>query len=412
MESLLSGPFREILQIVLKEHLHEHLAVAEKNRVEYVEQLQQGLLAPLQDRVGSIVRSLFPEITGVELEPQLPAVEDTLTDMRVALSDGAITDLLRKGTGVRGGVLLALLRYLAEQSKRSVIFAVEEPEAFLHPGAQEDLRDQLEGLAERSDVTLLVTTHSPFLVSRSAHSKVFALSKTPEGRTFLRGSVPGNSTQASAISELFRDPGLADILDEALTVDVSACQGLLVVEGATDYAYLRTAATLSGRLEQFERFRVVVAGGASKSVLKALVLKQRTVQPVFVLMDADAPGREAAKRLEQLLNFSGKRELISLHGRASVPQLQSVEAEDLWPPTLLGRFVEEAGDVVLAERTRIARSDHFRIGLTAEGKEQIGDWLQRSASEADCQRWADLLDELARRLDAVLSSRPATAGPC
>jgi len=411
MESLLQGPFREILHVVLREHLQEELRAAENNRGEYISQLQEGLLAPLQESVRGLVGAVFPEITSVALKPNLPEVEQTLSDMRISLTDAAVTDLLQKGTGVRGGVLLALLRYLAEQSRRSVIFAVEEPEAFLHPAAQEDLRDHLEALAKRDDVTLMVTTHSPFIVSRTHHSKIFSLAKQPDGRTYLKGSAPGNSTQASVMSDLFRDPGLADILDEALSIDVAGRQGVLIVEGATDYAYLRTAARLTDRLSVLDRLRVVVAEGASKLVVKTLMLRYRTAKPILVLLDGDANGDDAGRRLESFLEFSKKREIVSLKGRAGGGRIHDLEAEDMWPPALLARFVDELGEAVLAEKRRIPRSDDFRIGLTSEGKGLVGEWIDRTASPQDCDVWASLLDEIGARLDALLDrSSPVTVG--
>lgn len=94
-------------------------------------------------------------------------MERTLSSVEVRLGDVITTGLSDKGTGVRGGVLVAMLQYLAEQSKRSLVLAVEEPEAFLHPGAQEAIRDELVALARRVDVTLLVTTHSPYVISRT-----------------------------------------------------------------------------------------------------------------------------------------------------------------------------------------------------------------------------------------------------
>lgn len=403
LESLLQGPFREILHVVLREHLQTQLQAAETNREEYIRQLQEGLLAPLQDSVKGLVGAVFPEITAVALEPNLPQVEQTLSDMRISLTDAAVTDLIQKGTGVRGGVLLALLQYLAEQSRRSVIFAVEEPEAFLHPAAQEDLRDHLEALAKRDDVTLLVTTHSPFIVSRTHHSKIFALAKQPDGRTYLKGSAPGNSTQASVMSDLFRDPGLADILDEALSIDVAGCQGILVVEGATDYAYLRTAARLTDRLHILDRLRVVVAEGASKSVVKTLMLRYRTPQPILVLLDGDKDGDEAGRRLESFLGFHKKREIVTLKGRAGAGRVHDIEAEDLWPPALLARFVDEMGEGVLSEKRRIPKTDDFRIGLTAEGKSLVGEWIDRTASAGECAGWAAVIDEIGSRLDDLLA---------
>ena len=103
------------------------------------------------------------------------------------------TPLSEKGTGVRGGVLVAMLRYLAENSRRSMIFCIEEPEAFLHPGAQEELRDDLEALAERRDVSLLITTHSPFVISRNAKSRVISVAKNGFGKAVIPPRLKGTS---------------------------------------------------------------------------------------------------------------------------------------------------------------------------------------------------------------------------
>ncbi len=72
-----------------------------------------------------------------------------------------------------------MLRYLAEASKRSLVLAVEEPESFLHPTAQQTIRGDLEALDEHDDVTLMITTHSPFVVSSGAAGGSL---HDPEGR--------------------------------------------------------------------------------------------------------------------------------------------------------------------------------------------------------------------------------------
>jgi len=90
-----------------------------------------------------------------------------------------------EGDGPRGGVLVSLLRFFAEQSRRSTILAIEEPEAFLHPAAQEDLRKDCQALAGRPDCTVPVTTHSPYLVPSDEQSQVVAMAKDREGRTQL-----------------------------------------------------------------------------------------------------------------------------------------------------------------------------------------------------------------------------------
>ena len=96
-----------------------------------------------------------------------------------------------------------MLRYLADQSKRSLVLAVEEPEAFLHPGAQELIRDHLEALALRHDVTLLVTTHSPYVISRHSTAKITELRKGLTASRVPAGAANGDESRADLLGSLF-----------------------------------------------------------------------------------------------------------------------------------------------------------------------------------------------------------------
>lgn len=147
LESLLKGKFREILQLVIQDHLRNELTQAEEARRTYLESLQSSLLEPLRHKVQAQVGALFPEITVADLIPDVPTVQETLSAVDIQLGDSVTTTgLTDKGTGVRGAVLLSMLQYLAEQSRRSLVMAVEEPEAFLHPGAQDAVRAILRSL--------------------------------------------------------------------------------------------------------------------------------------------------------------------------------------------------------------------------------------------------------------------------
>jgi len=269
IESLLAGKFREILRTVLHEHLQGEFEAAERRRAGYVEGLRSHLLGPLQDAIGDIVGELFPEVTGVSLVPRVASIDDTLQDVTVNMRDAVDTPLVAKGTGVRGGVLVAMLRYLADHGKRSMVFAVEEPEAFLHPKAQEDLRDDLEKLAERSDVTLFVSTHSPFVVSRNPKAQVIALVKSPDGRTTINGCARGDEPRASLLGGLFRDAALPDLLERSAVIPATA-KAIVVTEGEGDIESMRLAAARSGRTDLLADIHLTPAGGALKAAMQAL----------------------------------------------------------------------------------------------------------------------------------------------
>lgn len=391
LEGLLTGRFRAILELVIRDHLGPEIVQAERRRTRYVEGLQKDIFEPLRERVGEVVCQLFPEISGVVLTPQVPGVDATLSDVDVRLTDSAETSLASKGTGVRGAVMVAMLRYVAEQTRRSMIFAVEEPEAFLHPGAQESLRDDLERLGERKDVTLLVTTHSPFVVSRDPRARVIALQKEPSGRTVVGGTAAGSEPHASLLGGLFRDAALPDLLDRVAQLP-HAARGVLVVEGMTDHHYLEIAAHAVDRPDLLDGVHVAPAGGASKVVVQSVLQRSQTKRPVRALLDYDTLGKAAAAQLTGTFGWQNGTDVLSYRKYYGAGE-GDVEAEDLWPVPLVDQFVAEYGqDVVLAEKTRRpGAAPTWHIGFTQVGKELFPRWLRAHVAPRDCKKWIDLL---------------------
>lgn len=82
--------------------------------------------------------------------------------------------LSEAGSGVQSGVLLALQRLeqrATEKPAVQFILAVEEPEAFLHPQRQKELYENVRS-AKSSNLRVIVTTHSPYIVSETPFSQL------------------------------------------------------------------------------------------------------------------------------------------------------------------------------------------------------------------------------------------------
>jgi 5S rRNA maturation endonuclease (ribonuclease M5) len=402
LESLLAGRFREILHLVIRDHLKTELLKAEANRSKYVEDLQHALLAPLRESIKGDLAGVFAEIVDVSLVPDVPLVEATLSNVEIRLTDAVETALAGKGTGVRGGVLVAMLRYLADRTRRSMIFAIEEPETFLHPAAQEGLRDGLEVLAARKDVTLLISTHSPYILSRASDAQVVALARDDRGLTRIMGCADGDAAHSHLVASLFRDPGIAILLEKSAEIPTGT-RAVVVAEGTTDVDYLKLAATSAARPDLLEGLHLLAAGGATKLAAQALIANARDDRTVVALLDSDQPGKKARDMLVDL-GFA-KRSILLYHTVMS-PKVANdeVEAEDLLPNNLLLKFISDFGEAnVLSEKCK--RSDgQWHFGFNQLGKSELTGWLATHAKASDWSLFVSMLESIRDRAGLTSTS--------
>lgn len=367
LNSLLKGKFREILQLVIQDHLGIELGDAEQARQKYLASLQTELLEPLRSKVLERVQGMFPEIRLANLVPDVPRVVDTLSSVDIQLGDLAVTQLLDKGTGVRGAVLVSMLQYMAEQSRRSLVLAVEEPEAFLHPAGQEHIGTQLLELANRSDVSLIVTTHSPYVIAREATARVTELRKDRDGVTRNAGSACGSDDRTERLGSLYRDAGMASVIERALNIPVQS-RGVLITEGYTDGQFLRWACDIAGRAELMNGIHVISANGAGKVIFQAVLAKSATDLPVVALLDHDDQGREAQKQLESF-GWTKKQEILSLltwPGRCN--KSHDVEIEHLLPTRVTEKISSRVGDHAIDGSIRCG--DQWHVEYSKAWKDQ------------------------------------------
>lgn len=405
LESLLQGKFREILQLVIADHLREELGKAEQARSEYLAALQAELLEPLRAQIEERVGVMFPEIAAATLVPELPSVAETLASVDVQLGDLVTTQLIDKGTGVRGAVLVSMLQYLAEQSRRSLVLAVEEPEAFLHPAAQEAIMEQLEELATRSDVSLLVTTHSPYVLSRRADASITELRKRSDGVTSRAACCSGDQSRAELIGSLYRDAGMAGVLERALTIPAGT-RAVVITEGHTDGEFLRIACRAAGRAELLEGIHIISAGGAKKVVFQAILARSATDRPVVAILDHDDQGRAAISKLEDF-GWGKNKELVTLASWPDkCPKGHDVEIEDLIPSSLWEDLIKRVGELeAIDSKQKCEGKWHFQLSQT--GKAEALAILPSTMQAAHAKPLVWLAEEINARVEKIEKSSAA-----
>jgi putative ATP-dependent endonuclease of OLD family len=406
IESVLEGNFREILHSVVRERLRQEFDTAERSRQTYIDGLKDSLLRPLRDRLAADVGGMFPEIDGILLTPDVSTIERTLSNVDVSLDDIVTTPLAGKGTGVRGGLLVAMLSYLALNATRGMVFAVEEPEAFLHPASQEDLRDHLEQLAAAAGVTLLVTSHSPFIVTRSPIGRVFCLAKDRDGRTRLSQSAAGSSDHAPLIAGLLRAITLESLL-KSVTEVPAGTRAVVLVEGEGDQFCFELAARVVGQENLLDGLCFRPTDGTIEMIAKAVIAKAALDLPIVVVTDNDEPGRKAKNTLVGNMFGFGKKQVVT-YGAAFGPQWEGfpVEAEDLFPPELIEGFVAEHGDAVVdGTKRRPDGAFHYDFGQAA--KELLSSWLEQKTQPEHVVRWIDMLLQVRTRAGLTVPTETA-----
>lgn len=400
LQGLFRRGFQEVLAGALGAAHKKSMQDAAAAREAYQEALGKVLrpiATHIQDRLGRYVR----DIQDVDLRAAVPPVEDALADAQVYLKDAVLTALDQKGTGVRGATLLLLLSFIAESARSAVVFGIEEPEAFLHPEAHRELGAGLERFTQREDVTLLVTTHSPFLFRPDGEadgSAVFLVRKDEQGRSTVARDLAG-----AARTDLFGSEILSTLLAKAEEVPDRA-RLILVVEGQTDARYLELAAQKLGiaiddiHLVYWSKAASEKLRGASFTAFQAVTLASRhaPARAVAALFDTDDDGKAGYGLLAERFSWKKKKPeegLFVFHYEQWVPGYNvPVEAEDIFANETLKAFLAEPGHEDFCTGTKKReKSGHWHYDLSTPGKIAFVKWLEEKGTAGTFEPWREIL---------------------
>ena len=173
-----TNPFGQLIDSVLekisetqKDLLSKQLKEIEKrlNRSEKRERITE--IKDIEDRLNKLMSELMD--CDIEIEMAMPQLKEVFGAAKIYADDGLRTTIETKGHGMQRSMIFTILRAYAELShvrkaagkaeERTTIFAIEEPELYLHPQSQRTLMSVFREIAIGRDQVIYSTQASLFV---------------------------------------------------------------------------------------------------------------------------------------------------------------------------------------------------------------------------------------------------------
>lgn len=240
----------------------------------------------------------------LEIEFQSPSVEMLLTTPQLFADDGFRNVVTNKGHGLQRAIIFSILRCyselvtgVGEQKKKPMIFAVEEPELYMHPQAQRNIRKVFRGIADKDD-QVIFSTHSSLLLDVAYFDEVIRVESVQEeigGRKTVK-SVVWQLPMEAMIEDLKGRRGIAATIDSMRELYSHAyhpnrsegffAKSIILVEGPTEQYALPIYAETAGHPLDSMNISVVDSGGKGSMDRLYRIFNELGI-PCFMLFDYD-----------------------------------------------------------------------------------------------------------------------------
>ena len=303
-------------EIVKDEVLSLGLAKRNKSQKEALEKLQEFIESSKRtvSRIETdITRNFENMISDIEelkkfnwkfkiLFPEFEYLKEAISSMiSFTLYDANDTPVDTKGSGIQKLILLSVIDYIANKMKNyDIIWALDEPEAFLQPKLQKKLFNELKKLANNQHV--FITTHSQFFIDLDNLSNIFLFQSDIEEKNYVRRpkekflmvkTYVYDDTGYKKLSKIKTQLGIESI-DSWLVFNDN-----IIVEGNTDKKYLLA---LSEVLNE-DLPNILVADGAQNMpnllrFISEFLLDKGYSAKFLCLLDYDKEGKDVYNKIK------------------------------------------------------------------------------------------------------------------
>ena len=331
--------------------------------------LELGISGVLES-INTALNKYVPKEWGVEPHLRVSALtRDHLRNVItafIATGEGSHSaPYYRQGTGTINMLVLAMLSQIAED-KKSVIFAMEEPETAIPPYAQKRIVHELRKLAAQS----ILTSHSPYVLEEFGTDETIVLSREGDGKLAQASVNLPDSVKHKRYRQEFRTRFCEGLLSRRI----------LIVEGATEASAVpavarRLAELAPAKYSSLEALGIcTVDAGTDTQIADLGDLYRSLGKTVYGFCDKQAAAGEAAIRtkVDELFMHSEKGfESLVLKNTSTAALERFADLVD-WPPHLAKSHPDPKSNIADAAR---------KYFLWSKGSWGIADFLSQCVED-------------------------------
>jgi predicted ATP-dependent endonuclease of OLD family len=345
-----------------------------KKLSEFIE-LSQRAISDIEMRINECFKQLT-DFDGILKDKEIRinfAEFDKLRDIvktmtSITLYDGNDHGIASKGSGAQRAVFLALIQFISQNSKRNIIWGIDEPEAFLQPRLQKEVARVLCKIAEERKQPIILTTHSQHFVNLNTLRSTYIFKGATSHRSYTRKRGEIFYEMSTTPIECKSDFEKAMLIKLHLGITNNDGWEVLpyniLVEGEEDKRYLEALF----RLLDLPAPNIVWSGGASKIAgylqYYNQFAKDLDYKPEFLcIFDNDAEGKEQMNKVKpkSYSHISVKSIFIPRYDGVTAEAESNAqwEIEDFLPPA-----------TILTVINKILKKDQYKIITNSQIKDR------------------------------------------
>ena len=280
----------------------------------------QATLKKITKDIEKIFNEFIVDVDGIDSKDwKMKIIFSEYERLREALSgiidftlyDKNDKEIESKGSGIQRIVLLSLMKYVSEKTKKKIIWGIDEPEVFLQPTLQKRTFQIIREIAKKQQC--FITSHSPNSIDIENVNNVFLFEAKHELKTYVR------TNEAVYQTQTFHDKDLNEYekiqkIKKHLGIETNDSWNILkyniLVEGEDDKQYITTLSKKFG----LEIPNILVSGGTSKIKGYLQFLKEfcsdLTFKPrIRIIVDHDFDGKAEYASISSLIKKNKYKDL-------------------------------------------------------------------------------------------------------